>query len=132
MEFGCYPKEKHFPNNLIFCHNSSHYYVLMFIPNIINDGRECFDITLWFSSLDNMEIKKFLDSFEWLKNEKFVFIWGKEQHKHNMVYNSSIPTYYNVGEVLHIYKNLLKDVVIQYGDIYKKLDVLFIDEAQYH
>ena len=76
----------------------------MFSPDIINAAREHFDIALWFSLLNNMEIKKFLDRFEWLKNEDFVFIWGREQRKHGMIYNSSVHAYYNVGEVLHIYK----------------------------
>ena len=45
----------------------------MFNPDIINARREQFNIALWFSSLDSMEIKKILDTFEWLKNEDLYF-----------------------------------------------------------
>ena len=79
-----------------------------------------------------MEIKKFLNRFELLKNDDSVFIWCQEKCKHSTLYNSLMYSYYNVGEVLHIYKNLFKDVLIQYGDIYKKLDMVFVDEGQYH
>jgi hypothetical protein len=34
--------------------------------------------------------------------------------------------------LLHIYKKQLKDVFIQYGDKYKKLNMLLIGEGQYH
>jgi hypothetical protein len=34
--------------------------------------------------------------------------------------------------VLHIYKKLLEDVFIQYEHRYKKSNILFIDEGQYH
>ena len=83
----------------------------MFSVDIINVVREHFGIAMWFSSLDDMEIQKFLDRFEWLKNEDFVFIWSQEQCKHSMIYNSSMYAY-SVGEVLHIYENSLKDVFI--------------------
>ena len=65
-----------------------------------------------------MENKNFLDRFEWLKNKDFVFTWDRDQCKHSTVYNSSMYAYYNVGEVLDIYKTSFNDVFIQYGDIY--------------
>jgi hypothetical protein len=40
--------------------------------------------------------------------------------------------YAYIGGVLHIYKKLLKYVFIQYGDRYKKSNILFINEGQYH
>ena len=93
--------------------------MFLFTPNIINVAREHFDISLWFCSLGCMEIKKFISRFEWLKNENFTFIWVWEQCKHSM-YSSSMYIYI-IGEVLHRYKKLLKDVFVQYGDIYKKI-----------
>ena len=97
-----------------FFHNCYHYYAEMFSLDIINAAREHFDIAMWFFSLNIMEIEKFLDRFEWLKNEDFVFIWGREKCKHNMIYNSLVSAYYTVGELLHIYKRSFKNILIQY------------------
>ena len=64
-----------------------------------------------------MEIKTFLNRFEWLKNDDFVFIWHREKCKHITIYNSLMFACHNVGEVLQIYQNSFKDVLIQYGYI---------------
>ena len=128
-------REAYFKCQPHFVHSCYHYYARQFSPDIINAARKHFDIALWFSSLDHMEIKKFIARFEWLKNEDFVFIWGREKCICHTMYSSSMYAY-NIGEVqLHniiIYKKSLKDVFIQYGDIYQKSEILFIDEGKYH
>jgi hypothetical protein len=63
-----------------------------------------------------------MSKFEWLKDEKFLFIWGHQQCIHTFYHS---PMYAYIGGVLHIYKKLLKDVFIQYGDRYKKKHIVY-------
>jgi hypothetical protein len=70
-----------------------------------------------------------MSEFEWLKDEKLLFIWVIQQCIHTFYH---FPMYAYISGVLHIYKKQLKDVFIQYGDRYEKSNILFIDEGQYH
>jgi hypothetical protein len=47
----------------------------MFSHDIINFAQEHIDIDPWFSYLDCTEITNFMSEFEWLKDEKLLFIW---------------------------------------------------------
>ena len=68
-----------------------------------------------------------MTGFEWYKNGNFTFTWGPEKYTHTMY-----PSSPYIHGVLHESKKPMKDVFVKYGDRYRTLDILFIDEGEYH
>lgn len=98
----------------------------MFSHDIINDERENFDIVLWFTLLDYIELKKFITRYEWM-NGNFIFTWEGEKCTHTMC-----PSSPYISRALHGSKKKMKYVFVLYGDRHRTSNILFIDEGEYH
>jgi len=81
----------------------------------------CYAVTY----LDCVEINKIMSNIKWLKDEN-SYLFG---FSNMYTYFVLLTNYAYIGGVLHISRKLLKDIFIQYGDGYKKSNIIFIDEG---